>query len=255
MVNLFCWPNRPVLGKSKLKWYNKSGEFQVRLTGINFVLYTALRDEVLVEVSKNFCLKEIVKTLCLVSRRWRHIVNDNNILWSCFFLDDWHIIYFSEENVIYIMSHSSGFRYFSIRYIGMRTSERRLETPENRPRFPKHLRYLDLSGQPISSLNCLLTESFPLETLILNDCHKINTSDCTAVLMQIKNLGILSLNRVGFNANQMATITASSCSLNVLCLAGVSLARKDIRLILQKLNHLQFLEISCSSENENIFML
>ena len=48
----------------------------------------------------------------------------------------------------------------------------------------------------------------------------------------------------------MTTITASSCLLNVLCLVGVSLARKDIRLILQKLNHLQFFEISCSSEDE-----
>lgn len=228
MVNLFCWPNRPVLGKSKFKWYNKSGEFQVRLTGINFVLYTALPDEVLVEVFKNFCLKEILKTLCLVSRRWRHIVNDNNILWSCFPLDEWHIRYLSEENFINIMSHSSGFRYFSIRYIEMRTSERRLETLlENRLGFSKHLRYLDLSGQPISSLNFLLTESFPLETLILNDCHKINACRCTAVLMQIKNLRILSLNRVGFTANQVATITAFSCSLNVLCLVGVSLRRKD----------------------------
>ena len=145
---------------------------------------------------KNFCLKEILKTLCLVSRRWRHIVNDNNILRSCFLLDEWHIRYLSEENFINIMSHSSGFRYFSIRYIEMTTSERRLETLlENRLGFSKHLRYFDLSGQPISSLNFLLTESFPLETLILNDCHKINACRCTAVLMQIKNLRILSLNR------------------------------------------------------------
>ena len=133
----------------------------------------------------------------------------------------------------------------------MRTSETRLETLlENRLGFSKHVRYLDLSGQPISSLNFLLTESFPLETLILNGCHKINTCRCTAVLMQIKNLRILSLNRVGFTANQVATITAFSCSLNVLCLVGVRITRKDIRLILQKLNHLQFLEISCSSEDE-----
>ena len=68
-----------------------SGEFQVRLTGIIFVLYTALPDEALVEVFKNFCLKEILKKLFLVSRRWRHIVNDNNILWSCLLLDEWHI--------------------------------------------------------------------------------------------------------------------------------------------------------------------
>ena len=68
-----------------------SGEFQVRLTGIIFVLYKALPDEALVEVFKNFCLKEILKTLFLVSRRWRHIVNDNNILWSCLLLDEWHI--------------------------------------------------------------------------------------------------------------------------------------------------------------------
>ena len=68
-----------------------SGEFQVRLTGIIFVLYTALPDEALVEVFKHFCLKEILKTLFLVSRRWRHIVNDNNILWSCLLLDEWHI--------------------------------------------------------------------------------------------------------------------------------------------------------------------
>lgn len=133
----------------------------------------------------------------------------------------------------------------------MRTTERRLETLlENRLGFSKRLRYLDLSGQPISSLNFLLTESFPLETLTLNDCHKINACCCTAVLMQIKNLRILSLNRVGFTANQVATITAFSRKLNVLCLVGVSLTRKDIRLILQKLNHFQFLEISCSSEDE-----
>ena len=94
-----------------------SGEFQVRLTGIIFVLYTALPDEALVKVFKNFCLKEILKTLCLVSRRWRHIVNDNNILWSCLLLDEWHIRYLSEEHFINIMSHSSGFRYLSIRNI------------------------------------------------------------------------------------------------------------------------------------------
>lgn len=29
--------------------------------------------------------------LFLVSRRWRHIVDDNNILWSCLLLDEWHI--------------------------------------------------------------------------------------------------------------------------------------------------------------------
>ncbi len=136
------------------------------------------------------------------------------------------------------MSHSSGFRYLSIRYIEMTTSERRLETLiGDSLGFSKHLRYLDLSGQPISSLNFLLTDSSPLETLILNDCQKINTCCCIPILKQLQNLRILSLNRVGFTANQVATITASSCSLNVLCLVGVSLARKDIRLILQKLNH------------------
>ena len=76
----------------------------------------------------------------------------------------------------------------------MRTSERRLETLlGNGLGFSKYVRYLDLSGQPISSLNFLLTESFPLETLILDDCQKINTCRCTAVLMQTKNLRILSL--------------------------------------------------------------
>ena len=95
-----------------------SGEFQVRLTGIIFVLYTALPDEVLVKVFKNFCLKEILKTLCLVSRRWRHIiVNDDKILWSCLLHDEWHIRFLREEHFINIMSHSSGFRYLSIRYI------------------------------------------------------------------------------------------------------------------------------------------
>ena len=133
----------------------------------------------------------------------------------------------------------------------MKTSERRLETLlGDSLGFSKHLRYLDLSGQTILSLNFLLTDSSPLETLILNDCQKLDTCCCIAILEQLKNLRILSVNRVGFTANQVATITASSCSLNVLCLVGVSLARKDIRLILQKLNHLQFLEISCSSEDE-----
>ena len=159
----------------------------------------------------------------------------------------------SEEQFINIMSHSSGFKYLSIRYIEMTTSEMRLEALlGNSLEFSKHLRYLDLSGQPISSLNFLLIESSPLETLILNDCQKIDTCCCTAILKQLRNLRILilSLNRVGFTANQVTTITASSCLLNVLCLVGVSLARKDIRLILQKLNHLQFFEISCSSEDE-----
>jgi len=166
-------------------------------------LYTALPDEVLVEVFKNFCLKEMLKTLCLVSRRWRHIVNDNNILWSCLLLDEWHIRYLSGEQFINIMSHSSGFRYLSIRYIEMTTSERRLETLlGDSLRFSKHLRYLDLSGQPIASLNFLLTDSSPLETLILNDCQKIDTCCCIAILEQLQNLRILSLNRVGFTANQ-----------------------------------------------------
>ena len=185
----------------------------------------------------------MLKALCLVSRRWRYIVNNNNILWSCLLLDEWHIRYLSEEQ---FMSHSSGFKYLSIRYIEMTTSEMRLEgLLGNSLEFSKHLRYLDLSGQPISSLNFLLIESSPLETLILNDCQKIDTCCCTA-----RHLRILSLNRVGFTGNQVITTTASSCLLNVLCLVGVSLARKDIRLILQKLNHLQFFEISCSSEDE-----
>ena len=193
----------------------------------------------------------MLKTLCLVSRRWRHIVKNNNILWSCLLLDEWHIRYLSEEQFIKIMSHSSGFKYLSIRYIEMTTSEMRLEALlGNSLEFSKHLRYLDLSGQPISSLNFLLIESSPLETLILNDCQKIDTCCCTAILKQLRNLRILSLNRVGFTANQVTTITASSCLLNVLCLVGVNLARKDIRLTLQKLNHLQFFSISCSSEDE-----
>lgn len=194
----------------------------------------------------------MLKTLCLVSQRWRHIVNNNNILWSCLLLDDWHIRYLSEEQCINIMSHSSGFNYLSIRYIEMTTSEMRLEgLLGSSLEFSKHLRYLDWSGQPISSL-----ESSPLETLILNDCQKIDTCCCTAILKQLRNLRILSLNRVGFTANQVTTITASSCLLNVLCLVGVCLARKDIRLILQTLNHLQFFEISCSSEDgEHIYAL
>ena len=84
------------------KWCKKSGEFQVKLTSINFVLYTALPDEVLVEVFKNFSLKEMLKTLCLVSRSWRHIVNNNNILWSCLLLNEWRIWYLSEEQFINI---------------------------------------------------------------------------------------------------------------------------------------------------------
>lgn len=217
----------------------------------------ALPDEVLVEVFENFSLKEMLKTLCLVSRRWRHIVNNNNILWSCLLLDEWHITYLSEEQFMNIMSHSSGFRYLSIRYIEMTTSEMRLEALlGNSIEFFKHLRYLDLSGQPISSFNFLLIESSPPETLILNDSQKIDTCCCIAILKQLRNLRILSLNRVGFTATQVATITASLCLLNVLCLVGVSLAREDIRLILQKLNHLQFFEISCSSEDkEHIYAL
>ncbi|CAH3192483.1 unnamed protein product, partial [Porites evermanni] len=73
---------------------------QAEVSGIE-----ALPDEVLVEVFKNFSLKEMLKTLCLVSRRWRHIVNNNNILWSCLLLDKWHIRYLSEEQFINIMSH------------------------------------------------------------------------------------------------------------------------------------------------------
>lgn len=65
----------------------------------------------------------------------------------------------------------------------MRTSERRLETLlGNSLGFSKHLRYLDFSGQLISSLNFPLTESSPLETLILNDYQKIDTCCCTSIL-------------------------------------------------------------------------
>ena len=93
------------------------------------------------------------------------------------------------------MSHSSGFKYLLIRYIEMTTSEMRLEALlGNSLEFSKHLRYLDLSGQPISSLNFLLIESSPLETLILSDCQKIDTCCCTAILKQLRNLRILSLN-------------------------------------------------------------
>ena len=216
-------------------------------------MYTALPDEVLVEVFKNFCLKELLKTVCLVSKRWRHIINNNNILWSRLLLDEWPMQYLNEEQIVNTMSHSSGFRYLSLRYIEITTSERRLQTLlGDSLGFSKRLRYLDLSGQPISSLNFLLTDSnsSPLETLILNDCRKIDTCCCTAILQQLQNLTVLSLNRVGFTANQVATITSSLCSLNVLCLVGVSLERNDVRLILQKLNNLQFFEISCSSEDK-----
>jgi len=161
--------------------------------------------------------------------------------------------YLNEEQIVNTMSHSSGFRYLSLRYIEITTSERRLQTLlGDSLGFSKRLRYLDLSGQPISSLNFLLTDSnsSPLETLILNDCRKIDTCCCTAILQQLQNLTVLSLNRVGFTANQVATITSSLCSLNVLCLVGVSLERNDVRLILQKLNNLQFFEISCSSEDK-----
>ena len=138
------------------KWCKKYAEFLVRLTNNNFVLHTAFLDEVMVEVFKIFCLNEMLKILWLVSRRWRHIVNNNNILWSCLLLDEWHIRYLNEEQFINIMSHSSGFRYLSIKYIEMRTSEKKLETSlGNSLGFSKHLRYLDLSGQPISSLNFL----------------------------------------------------------------------------------------------------
>ena len=76
--------------------------------------------------------------------------------------------YLNEEQIVNTMSHSSGFRYLSIRYIEIRTSERRLQTLlGDSLGFSKRLRYLDLSGQPISSLNFLLTDSnsSPLETL------------------------------------------------------------------------------------------
>ena len=75
----------------------------------------------------------------------------------------------------------------------MTTSEMRLEALlGNSIEFSKHLRYLDLSGQPIS-LNFQLIESSLLETLILNDCQKIDTCCCTAILKQLRNLRILSL--------------------------------------------------------------
>ena len=135
----------------------------------------------------------MLKILCLVSRRWRHIVNNNNILWSCLLLDEWHIRYLNEEQFINIMSHSSGFRYLSIKYIEMRTSETKLETLlGNSLGFSKHLRYLDLSGQPISSLNFLQIESSPLETLILNDCQKLNTCCSTTILKQLKSQNIIA---------------------------------------------------------------
>ena len=77
----------------------------------------------------------------------------------------------------------------------MTASEMRLEALlGNSLEYSKHLRYLDLSGQPIQSLNFLLIESSPLETLILNDCQKIDTCCFTAILKQLRNLKILSLN-------------------------------------------------------------
>lgn len=84
------------------------------------------------------------------------------------------------------------------------------------------LKYLDLSGQPITSISFLLQGPVPpIRTLILHECTKIRTNNLVAVIMQLDKIETLSLNRVDISAREAVAIACSQPLLFMLGLVGI----------------------------------
>jgi len=114
------------------------------------------------------------------------------------------------------------------------------------------LEYLDLTGQPITSISFLLQGPvLPIRTLILNDCTRIRTNDIVAVIMQLEKLETLSLNRVGISAREAVAIACSQLSLFMLGLVGIEFSRSDVKYIFEHTSPF-FLEMSRFSIDEPI---
>lgn len=198
-------------------------------------------------------MREIVTSLSRVSKRWRRI-SDSNCLWTFLHLDEWNIQYITEEHLKSIMSHSPGFIHFSLRYIEIvEVNVKSMAILHKSLACSSKLEYLDLSGQPITSIRFLLRQGpvLPIRTLILNDCTKIRTNDIVAVIMQLQKLETLSLNRVGISAREAVAIACSQPSLFMLGLVGIKFSLSDVRYILEH-NGPFFLEMSRFSIDEPI---
>ena len=151
------------------------------------------------------------------------------------------------------MSHSPGFIHFSLRYIEIaEVNVKSMAILHKSLACSNKLEYLDLSGQPITSISFLLQGPvLPIRTLILNDCTKIRTNDIVTVIMQLEKLETLSLNRVDMSVREAVAIACSQPSLFMLGLVGIEFSLSEVKYILEHTSPF-FLEMSRFSIDEPI---
>ena len=216
-----------------------------------------LPDEMLVEVFKSFPIREIINNLCLVCKRWKDIIDCMNCLWSDLLLDEWGIEHLSAKQLKTIMSHSSGFTLFSIRYIILKINSPS-ETSHiltERLVYAKKLVYLDLSGQPVSSLDFLLANPpRELEVLLIDNCKTMNIESVINVVKQLLKLDYLSINGVGMSYRQALTLASLPPYLTYLALSHVKLTPQNIVPILENARALMFLQVSCNVNDEQALL-
>lgn len=124
----------------------------------------------------------------------------------------------------------TGFIHFSLRYIKIVNVNAKLMAILHKSlSCSSKLKYLDLSGQPITSISFLLQGPVPpIRTLILNDCTKIRTNNLVAAIMQLDKIETLSLNRVDISAREAAAIACSQPSLFMLGLVGIEFSLTEV---------------------------
>lgn len=183
----------------------------------------------------------------MVCKRWKAICSTSNQLWRILPLDNWGVKSLSQENLLSIMAHSSGFECLSMNYIELpQLSETTLQNSLIRS---SKLAYLDLSGQPIVNIDFIsLGKVPPLQTLILDDCLKLSTGSeqFIDVIRRLDNLRYLSLNRVCLSKKQAIAIAKARPELFLLGLSGThGLCSREIHCILESCNvRLHFLLLS-----------
>ena len=143
----------------------------------------------MVEIFKYFTIKETLISVCLVFKRWQNISNIS-VLWRHLPLDVWNIEYLEENHFINIITHSTGFVYFSLNHIKVEgPKDRMIIALENSLACASKLVFLDLSGQHLCTVDFLLKGTVPpLECLVLDDCKDINLQSLATVVKKMRKL-------------------------------------------------------------------
>ena len=220
-----------------------------------FLICTALPDELLVAVFRHFGLKEIVGTLSKVSKRWWNISQTDG-LWHSLPLDKWNVYHLTEAQFLNIVSHSRAFSHFSMSYVDVRVSQSMLnEILQNRLRVAHKLTHLDLSGQPIRTLNCLpnqKSEAVGLEVLILNDRLYVDENSFSeSIIKQMSKINISFMNWTKLCSNEAVKLAVSLPSWFSLCVKGITLSPIDVRFIVDGCKNLKVMEMSNSADERD----